>query len=134
MHRCVGLVEPPYWPWPWPPAVVSWRRMDVLLLCCVGIGRGVRGDCRAYFNLVGCMSKDHKEAFSCWWLKEFKTVTFPEDMTVFDVMVDEETGNTYARMVEHKGLGDGGDAEWLVMDAANEMRSDHGGSILRANH
>ena len=39
------------------------------------------------------------------------------------VMVDEETGNKYARMVECKGLGEGGEGEWLLIDAAEEIRS-----------
>ena len=39
------------------------------------------------------------------------------------VMVDEEKGHRYARMVEQKGLGDGGEMEWLILDAAEEVRS-----------
>ena len=39
------------------------------------------------------------------------------------VLADEENGHRYARMVEHKGLGEGGDNHWLVLDAAKEIRS-----------
>ena len=35
------------------------------------------------------------------------------------VMTDEDKGNRYARLIEHKGL-DGGNNDWLIMDAANE--------------
>ena len=38
------------------------------------------------------------------------------------VMVDEEKGNRFARMVDHKGLEEG-EAEWLILDAAAEIRS-----------
>lgn len=38
------------------------------------------------------------------------------------VMIDEETGNRYARLVEQKGLGDG-IMDWLVVDASTEIGS-----------
>ena len=38
------------------------------------------------------------------------------------VMMDEERGNRYARMLEHKGT-DKGENEWLILDAAEEIRS-----------
>ena len=41
------------------------------------------------------------------------------------VMVNEETGDKYARMVEHKGLhgGPDGSMEWLVVDMSKELQS-----------
>ena len=45
-----------------------------------------------------------------------------EDNPMF-VLADEENGHRYARMVEHKGLGDDGDNHWLILDAAKEIRS-----------
>ncbi len=38
-------------------------------------------------------------------------------------MINEEKGNRYAGLVEHKGLRDGGENEWLTLDAAEEIRS-----------
>ncbi len=39
------------------------------------------------------------------------------------VMVDEERGHRFARIVDHKGLGECGENEWLVLDAAADIRS-----------
>ena len=39
------------------------------------------------------------------------------------VLLDEEKGNRYARMIEQKGIGDNGENEWLILDAAEEIRS-----------
>ena len=39
------------------------------------------------------------------------------------VMVDDETGNRYARLVEMKGLGERGEMDWLVKDASSELKS-----------
>ena len=39
------------------------------------------------------------------------------------VMVDEETGYKYARMVWKKGLGRDGEMEWLVRDMSEELKS-----------
>ena len=39
------------------------------------------------------------------------------------VMVDEETGDRYARMVRKKGLGSDGEMEWLVRDMSEELKS-----------
>ena len=38
-------------------------------------------------------------------------------------LADEENGHRYARMVEHKGLGEDGDMPLVVLDAAKEIRS-----------
>ena len=38
-------------------------------------------------------------------------------------MKEEETGDRYARMVEHKGTSQGEDALWIVMDVIAELRS-----------
>ena len=38
------------------------------------------------------------------------------------VMLDEERGHRYARMLEHKGMDEGRN-EWLILDAADEIRS-----------
>ena len=39
------------------------------------------------------------------------------------VMIDEETGETYARSVSQKGLGEDGEMEWLVEDMWKELKS-----------
>ncbi len=39
------------------------------------------------------------------------------------VMLDEETGNRYARAVGRKGLGNGSDMEWLILDMSKELKS-----------
>ena len=39
------------------------------------------------------------------------------------VMLDEGTGEKYARKVEQKGLGEDGEMEWLVQDMLKELRS-----------
>ena len=39
------------------------------------------------------------------------------------VMVDEKTGEKYARMVGKKGLGEGGEMEWLLKDMRDELVS-----------
>ena len=39
------------------------------------------------------------------------------------VMVDEETGETYARSVSQKGLGEDGELEWLVEDMQKELKN-----------
>ena len=39
------------------------------------------------------------------------------------VMTDEARGHRYARLVEQKGLGEGGEMEWLILDAAEEIKS-----------
>ena len=39
------------------------------------------------------------------------------------VMVDESTGEKYARVVSHKGLGPAGEADWAVQDASEELRA-----------
>ena len=38
------------------------------------------------------------------------------------VMIDEETGEKYARAVGHKGLGHQGEHDWLVKDLSEELR------------
>ena len=38
------------------------------------------------------------------------------------VMLDEECGSRYARMLDHKGMDEGRN-EWLILDAADEIRS-----------
>ena len=38
------------------------------------------------------------------------------------VMVDERTGEKYARAVGHKGMGKDQDMEWLVKDMSNELK------------
>ena len=45
------------------------------------------------------------------------------------VMLDESTGEKYARKVDQKGLGDDGELEWLIQDMAKELRNwgYHGG-------
>ena len=45
------------------------------------------------------------------------------------VMVDESTDEKYARGVEHKGLGEDGELEWVVTDMLKELKSwgYHGG-------
>ena len=37
------------------------------------------------------------------------------------VMVDERTGEMYARAVGHKGMGKDQDMEWLIKDMSNEL-------------
>ena len=55
------------------------------------------------------------------------------------LMVDEETGDKYARMVEKKGLGSDGEIEWLVRDINEELKSwghvggDSGRLILKSD-
>ena len=39
------------------------------------------------------------------------------------VMIDEETGNRYMRMVPCKGLGESGEAKWVVKDLHEELKS-----------
>ena len=39
------------------------------------------------------------------------------------VMMDEETGEKYARAVGHKGIGTAGERDWLVKDMDAEMKS-----------
>ena len=39
------------------------------------------------------------------------------------VMVDEETGEKYARSVSQKGLGEDGELEWLVEDMQKELKN-----------
>ena len=47
------------------------------------------------------------------------------------VMADEDKGHRYARLVEQKGLGEGGEMEWLILHAAEEIRSwAHRGGII----
>ena len=38
------------------------------------------------------------------------------------VMVDERTGEKYARAVGHKGMGKDQDMEWLIKDMSNELK------------
>ena len=55
------------------------------------------------------------------------------------LMVDEETGDKDARMVEKKGLGSDGEMEWLVRDMSEELKSwghvggDSGRLILKSD-
>ena len=39
------------------------------------------------------------------------------------VMVDESTGNRYARAVQQKGVGEDGEMGWLVEDMVKELKS-----------
>ena len=39
------------------------------------------------------------------------------------VMVDESTGERFARAVEQKGVGDSSHMEWIVQDICSELRS-----------
>ena len=39
------------------------------------------------------------------------------------VMLDEQTGERYARVVAQKGLGDPEHADWLIKDLAEELRA-----------
>ena len=39
------------------------------------------------------------------------------------VMVDENSGNKYARSVDHKGLGEEGDNSWLIKDMHQELKA-----------
>ena len=39
------------------------------------------------------------------------------------IMKDEQTGEVYARMVEHKGLREGEDGTWIVSDIIAELKS-----------
>ena len=39
------------------------------------------------------------------------------------VMVDEATGERYARAVGHKGLGQGGEQDWLIKDMSEELKT-----------
>lgn len=53
-------------------------------------------------------------------------------------MVDESTGEKYARATGSKGLGEGRENEWLVRDMSEELRSwghsgGHGGHIILKN-
>ena len=38
-------------------------------------------------------------------------------------MVDEETGERYARAAGNKGIGNNGELDWLIMDMADELKS-----------
>ena len=38
------------------------------------------------------------------------------------VMVDEETGEKYARAVGRKGMGDNGEMDWLIKDMSEELK------------
>ena len=38
------------------------------------------------------------------------------------LMVDEETGDKYARAVGNKGIGEDGEREWLVKDVSEELK------------
>lgn len=37
------------------------------------------------------------------------------------ILVDEETGNKYARMVVQKGVGERHEVEWLMLDAVKTL-------------
>ena len=39
------------------------------------------------------------------------------------VMIDEETGNRYMRMVAHKGLDEGPEGEWIIKDMHEELKA-----------
>ena len=39
------------------------------------------------------------------------------------VMIDEGTGNKYARIVDQKGVGDGNEMTWLINDMVKELKS-----------
>jgi hypothetical protein len=39
------------------------------------------------------------------------------------VMLDEETGERYARMVSHKGVGDASESDWIAKDMSDELKS-----------
>ena len=39
------------------------------------------------------------------------------------VMKDEQSGEVYARVVEHKGLREGDDGSWIVSDAVAELKA-----------
>ena len=39
------------------------------------------------------------------------------------VMVDEETGEKYARGVSQKGIGEDGEMKWLIDDMQRELKS-----------
>ena len=39
------------------------------------------------------------------------------------VMVDERTGEKYARAAGHKGMGKDQDMEWLIKDMSNELNT-----------
>ena len=39
------------------------------------------------------------------------------------VMVDEDTGNKYMRMVPCKGLGEHGEAKWVTNDLHDELKA-----------
>ena len=45
------------------------------------------------------------------------------------VMVDESSGEKYARSVSQKGLGEDGEMEWLIEDVRKELKNwgHHGG-------
>ena len=46
------------------------------------------------------------------------------------VMVDEDTGEKYARAVGRKGVGDNNEMDWLVKDMSEEMKVwGHAGGI-----
>ena len=55
------------------------------------------------------------------------------------VMVDESTGEKYARGVEQKGLGSDGEVDWLISDLAKELKSwgyhggEHGHLIFKSD-
>ena len=38
------------------------------------------------------------------------------------VMMDEETGEKYARAVGHKGVGTAGERDWLIKDMDAELK------------
>ena len=76
-----------------------------LLDGCLGVGddakKGVSPELVETYFVWACVwsfggallvdkSKSHKEHFSRWWLEENKTVKFPVETSVFDVMVDEK--------------------------------------------
>ncbi len=46
------------------------------------------------------------------------------------VMMDEETGEKYARAVGHKGVGTAGERDWLIKDMDAELKAwgHHGGT------
>ena len=41
----------------------------------------------------------------------------------FIVMLDEDTGEKYARALGHKGLGQEREIEWLIKDMSMELKS-----------
>ena len=79
-------------------------------------------------------SKNHKEHFSRWWLEEFKTIKFPVDVTVFDVMVNDKDNSLVPWMYEDYIHSPGEPVNNLYVDVPETARLTFMFNLLVKNH